>query len=137
MPFLMKIRAALMRLMAGRNGSDSLGLFTLFTGLIIDLIDSFLRTGVLSVLGLALYVLTLYRMFSRNLSKRSEENRRYLVWQGKVKKFILRYYTRFKNCRQYKYFSCPQCKASIRMKRGMGEKEITCPGCKHVFKQKS
>lgn len=137
MSFLEKIRMSLMRFMTGRNGVDNLGQFTLITGLVLSLLDSFLRTGVLNALGLLLYILTLYRMFSRNTYRRSVENARYMALQEKVKKFVLRYYTRLKNCRQYKYFSCPQCKASIRMKRGLGEREITCPGCKNVFRQKS
>lgn len=137
MSFLQKIKVNFAQFMVGRNGADNLGMFTLFSGLILDLVDAFLHTSFLSALGFVLYILTIFRMFSRNCSKRAEENRRYLLWKDKAKKFVLRYYTRLKNCRQYKYFSCPQCHASIRMKRGMGEKEVTCPGCKHVFRQKS
>ena len=138
MSFLNKLKASLMRFMVGRNGADQLGMFTLITALVLDLLDAFTgNTGVLSLLGTALYVWTVFRLFSRNIPKRRAENAKFTLWFEKAKKFVLRYWTRLKNCREYKYFSCPSCKASIRMKRGMGEKEITCPGCKHVFKQKS
>jgi len=137
MSFFEKIKIAFSRLMSGRHGADQLGLFCLWTGLIVNLLDSFLGTGILSALGTALYVLTIFRMFSRNTYKRSEENRKFMTWWEKVRKLFMRYFTRLKNCREYKYFSCPQCKASIRMKRGLGEKSITCPGCQHQFTQKS
>jgi len=137
MSFLNKLKASFMRFMIGRNGPDQLGLFSLITALVFNLLDNFLMTGVLSLIGMALYVWTFFRMFSKNVYKRREENIKFTAWYEKTKKLAMRYWTRLKNCREYKYFSCPQCKASIRMKRGMGEKEITCPGCKHVFKQKS
>ena len=137
MSFLNKLRASFMRFMIGRNGADQLGLFSLIAALVFNLLDNFLMTGILSLLGMALYIWTFFRMFSKNVVKRREENRKFMIWYEKAKKIALRYWTRLKNIREYKYFSCPNCKASIRMKRGMGEKEITCPGCKHVFKQKS
>lgn len=138
MSFLNKLKAGFMHFMSGRNGADQLGMCTLITALVLDLLDAFTGSaGILSLLGVALYAWTIFRMLSRNIYKRQAENAKFLEWYEKAKKFVLRYWTRLKNCREYKYFSCPQCKASIRMKRGMGEREITCPGCKHVFRQKS
>ena len=137
MPFLNRLKESFIRFMAGRNGADQLGLASLIGALVLNLLDGFLMTGVLSLLGSALYVWTFFRMFSKNVYKRRAENAQFVLWFGKVKKIVLRYWTRLKNIREYKYFSCPSCKASIRMKRGAGEKEITCPGCKHIFKQKS
>ena len=137
MSFLNKLKEGFMRFMTGRNGADQLGMASLLAALILNMLDSFLGTGILSLLGMVLYVWTFFRLFSRNLVKRQEENRRFMEWYEKAKKWVLRYWTRLKNCREYKYFSCPQCKASIRMKRGLGEKEIICPGCKHSFRQKS
>ena len=42
-----------------------------------------------------------------------------------------------KNRKDYKYFKCPNCKVLLRLKRGCGEKEITCVRCQHRFKQKA
>lgn len=137
MRFMEKLQAGLIRFMYGRSGPDQLSRFTMIAGLVLILLDGFLMTGLIHLAGLTLYVYTFFRMFSKNISKRRAENAKFLIWYEKAKKPVLRYWTRLKNCRQYKYFSCPQCRASIRMKRGMGEKEITCPGCRHTFKQKS
>ena len=32
---------------------------------------------------------------------------------------------------------CPQCKQLLRLKRGCGEKQITCAKCGHQFQQKA
>ena len=119
------------------SGPDQLGLALFVAALVLQLMDAFLGTGILYLLSIAAYGYALFRFFSRNKLKRAQENSRFMQEYGKLRLLVMRYWTRLKNCREYKYFSCPQCKASIRMKRGMGEKEITCPGCKHVFKQKS
>ena len=137
MSFLTKLRQRFTAFMIGRNGADQLGLATLIAALVLNTLDNFLFTGILSLLGLALYALTIFRMFSRDVVKRRAENLRFMTFYGKARKQVMRYWTRLKNIRQYKYFSCPNCKASIRMKRGAGEKQITCPGCHHTFTQKS
>ena len=132
-----KIKLGLARFMQGRHGADNLGMFTLLTGLVISLLASFLRIPLLSYLGLALYVVTLFRMFSRNQEKRAAENRKYIEltsgWKTKTSQFV----KRMKNRKDYKYFKCPNCKVLLRLKRGCGEKEITCVRCQYQFKQKA
>ena len=137
MSFLNKLKYGLIRFMTGRNGVDLLSYALILASFALNLLEIFLRTGVLSLLSEILLVWSLFRALSKNIAKRRAENMKFMLWVNKIRPFVLRYWTRLKNIRTYKYFSCPQCKASIRMKRGMGEKEITCPGCKHVFKQKS
>ena len=132
-----KIKLGLARFMQGRHGADNLGMFTLLTGLVISLLASFLRIPLLSYLGLALYVVTLFRMFSRNQEKRAAENRKYIEltsgWKTKTSQFV----KRMKNRKDYKYFKCPNCKVLLRLKRGCGEKQITCAKCGHQFTEKA
>lgn len=137
MSFWQKIKTGLIRFMDGRHGSDNLGMFTLLSGLALSLVASFTGLGLLSFLGLALYIITLFRMFSRNREKRAAENRKYIEltsgWKTKTQQF----FRRCKNRKEYKYFKCPNCKVLLRMKRGCGEKEITCVRCQHQFKEKA
>ena len=137
MSFFQRMRQALARFMIGRHGADNLGMFTLLTGLVCSLLGSFTHVGILSVIGLALYIITLFRMFSRNHEKRVAENRKYIEltsgWKTKIRQFT----RRMKNRRDYRYFKCPNCKVLLRMKRGSGEKDITCVRCGHQFRQKS
>ncbi len=137
MSFLQRLKESLARFMTGRHGPDNLGMFTLIAGLACSILGSLTGFALLSLVGMALYVWTLFRMFSKNNEKRWEENRKYIElssnWKTKVSQFI----KRMKNRRDYKYFKCPNCKVLLRMKRGSGEKDITCVRCGHQFKQKS
>ena len=137
MSFWQRIKESFARFMQGRHGPDNLGIFTLLTGLVFSLLGSFTGLILFSLLGFVLYILTLFRMFSRNHEKRSAENRKYIEltsgWKTKLSQFI----KRTKNRRDYRYFKCPNCKVLLRMKRGRGEKDITCVRCGHQFKMKS
>lgn len=132
-----KIRAAFAKLMYGRNGVDNLSVATLWTGLILSLLDNLLRTGLLSLLGMALYIYSIWRMFSRNSYKRAEENRKFVTKKAEITTKIKQFFLRLKNSREYKYFKCPQCKVLIRLKRGSGEKQLHCPKCGCEFHQKA
>ena len=137
MNFLQNLKAKLAAFMIGRHGPDNLGMFTLLSGLVVSLLGSFTGIGLFSLLGLVLYGTTIFRMLSRNNTKRIEENRKYIDltsnWKLKSSQFI----KRMKNSKDYKYFKCPNCKVLLRMKRGSGERDITCVRCGHQFKQKS
>ena len=137
MSFLQRAKAILTSFMAGRYGSDQLGLLTLSGGLVLSLAGSFANLGVLSLAGLILYGITLFRMFSRNKEARIRENQKYLSlssgWIRKIRQFL----RRLKNRKEYKYFRCPECRVLLRLKRGCGEKNITCAKCGHQFQQKA
>ena len=92
MTFWQKIKLGLARFMEGRHGADNLGMFTLISGLVISLLSSFTGIPLLSFVGFALYVVTLFRMLSRNQEKRFAENQKYIEltsgWKKKSSQFI-------------------------------------------------
>ena len=132
-----RIKMALMRFMQGRNGVDNLGYHALWGGLILLIVNMFLGSLLLSLIGNVMYFYALFRMLSRNVQKRQAENSRYVHfmnnWQKEVKQFFLR----LKGRKTYKYFRCPSCRNRLRMKRGSGLKHITCPVCKNQFDKKA
>lgn len=132
-----KIKTGFYRFMQGRHGADNLGMFTLITGLVISLLSGFLGIPLLSWLGFALYIITLFRMFSRNNEARAAENRKYIALTSGWKTRFRQFSKRMKNRKDYKYFKCPNCKVLLRLKKGCGEKDITCVRCGHQFKQKA
>ena len=73
-----KIRMGLTRFMLGRHGVDHLGMFTLVTGLLISLAGSIFGVFLLSFTGFLLYIITVFRMLSRNHEARMKENRKYI-----------------------------------------------------------
>ena len=123
--------------MQGRYGPDQLGNVTLYLGLGLTILDMFLRTGILGLLGMAVYFYTIFRMFSRNRGKRMMENQKYLALSGKIRVKTRQFIQRQKNRKEYKYFKCPQCRALLRLTRGCGQVNVTCARCKHEFSQKA
>ena len=134
MTFWQKIRQALATFMTGRHGADNLGMFTLIAGIVFTILGNFVP--VLSFLGTALYIITLFRMFSRNHDKRTAENQKYIELTSNWKTKIRQFFKRIKNSRDYKFFRCPNCKILLRAKRGSGEREINCVRCGFQFKKK-
>jgi len=136
MSFWEKIKQSFRSLMTGRHGADQLSMALVWIALAIYLLSAVLGLGILSLLSLVLYGYTIFRMFSRNNEKRSEENRRYLAWKNKITTGSKQARTRFKNRKQFKYFRCPNCKAWLKLPRGAGVVTVTCGRCHNSFTQK-
>ena len=134
---LEKIKAGLVKFMAGRRGADELSLALLIAGALLSLLSTILHTPVLSLLSMAVYIYTLFRMFSRNLEKRHAENAAFLKFWNGMTSGIRQFFNRLKNMKKYKYFKCPECKSRLRLPRGVGEVTVTCGKCHHAFKQKA
>jgi len=137
MSFWQKIKQTFRSFVAGRHGADQLSLALIWGGLIVYILSAVVNSGLLSLLSLAMYVYTVFRMFSRNERKRADENRRYLAAKNKLTTGLRQARTRFKNRKQYKYFRCPNCKAWLKVPRGAGVVTVTCGRCHNNFTQKA
>ena len=138
MGFLTRLSMAFARFMTGRNGMDNIAWHGLWGSVILSLVSLFLPLwGVTSLLSTALLVYAVWRMLSRNVSKRQAENMRYIQFTEKNSREIRQFFARVKGMKTHKYFRCPACRNRLRMKRKSGEKMITCPVCQHQFRQKA
>ena len=132
-----RIKQAGRSFMEGRYGADQLSRVTLWAGLALYVLGSILGIGLLTMLGFAAYVLTIFRMFSRNREKRAAENKRYLQEWGKVSKKWKQARNRFENRKKFRYFKCPSCKAWLKLPRGAGVVTVTCSRCQNHFTEKA
>ena len=137
MSFMQKLREGFRKLMTGRRGADELSLALLIGGVVLSMLGSLLRFGLLNLLGLACYIICLWRMLSRNLEKRYQENVKFTTAWRKVSASVRQFINRMKNMRKYKYFKCPECHVLLRLPRKVGEVTVTCGKCRHAFKQKA
>lgn len=141
MSFLHKIGNAIARFMYGRNGFDQLGLCTLWTSIICELLSGIFAghaVGYVFQLGSTVFiVISFFRMLSKNLYKRRSENQRFLekFWWPLRRKFC----TGKQNVKdkEHKYFTCPACQTVCRVPKGKGKIVITCPKCGTSIKGKS
>ena len=119
--------------MQGRYGYDELnnGLFVIFIAFWV--LSMITRKSFFYTLGVAALVYSLYRSLSRDHMKRSKERLWFLQQTDKVKRFFKQQKQRWDQRKTHKFFRCSQCGVMIRVPRGKGQIEITCPKCGHKF----
>ena len=130
------IRNALQRFMYGRNGGDPLNLFLIGVYLAFYLLSLLFDSSLLSLVGDLLLIVALFRMLSRNLPKRREENARFLQKIAPVRRW-LRLQRTIHTDKEHRYFKCPNCSQQLRVPRGKGKITVTCRGCGASFQEKS
>ena len=131
--FFSRLKAGFIRFMSGRYGTDKLNMVILTCGIILSLGSMILSyivyipylNLVLTLISYALLIWVICRTFSRQTYKRYRENQRFLQFFKKLKD------------RQHKYFSCPRCRQQVRVPKGKGKINITCPKCKEKFIKKT
>ena len=89
------------------------------------------------VLALALLVYAYYRMFSKDLSKRSAENQWYLKKEMKVRGWWQRKKKAIAGRKEYKICKCPKCGQKLRVPRHKGKIAIRCRKCGEEFIRKT
>lgn len=123
--------------MYGRYGGDAFGKFLLWVYIALLLINLFAGSIILlPLLELAVAVLMIFRMFSRNVYKRSAENRKYLEIMGKFKQSFNLTKSKWRDRKTHVYKKCPHCKAVIRLPKKKGDHKVDCPKCRREFSVK-
>ncbi len=133
----MSFREKMARFMVQRNGMDELARFESGLAMILLLVSLFSRLNVLYLISLVVLIHMYFRMFSKNRSKRYAENQRYVTWRYQTLVKWNKWKTRLVQRKQYKFFKCPMCKQKVRVPRGHGKIEISCPKCREKFIRRS
>ena len=129
-----------MQFMAGRNGNDELNRFLLAVDMVLILLSVIFSRGVgriLSPIALVLLGFTYYRMLARDLIRRSDENARYFRIRERVLSALRVRKEQWVQRKDYKFFVCPACKATLRVPKGRGKIKIVCRKCGNSFMGKS
>jgi DNA-directed RNA polymerase subunit RPC12/RpoP len=130
------MREKFYRFMQGRYGSDELNRFLMIVALVCFAISLF-GVRIFYFLGAAALVYAYFRMLSKNVYKRREENSVYLRYEYKVRQRLTAWKRNIQQRRTHHIYKCPSCKQKIRIPRGKGRIEIRCPKCGHTFIKKS
>lgn len=136
MGFFRQIANGMARFMYGRNGMDQLNrallafylLLCVVRTLVILLFRSALLYRIADILLWVMMVLILFRMFSKNLPRRRQENQKWITWWWGVKNRSNGARARHAD-KDHKYFTCKNCKTICRVPVGKGKIIITCPKC--------
>ena len=123
--FFEKIRMGLQQFMAGRYGTDKLNMAILGVGIGFTFLSMLTPVAavklIFTTISYGCMFLAIFRTLSRNIYKRYEENRMFLLFFQKLKD------------KQHRYFNCPRCRQQVRVPKGKGKIAITCPKCKEKF----
>lgn len=119
--------------MQGRYGVDILGRDLVWISMAVLIISMFVQIPVLRYFPIAIIAICYYRIFSKNFSKRYNENRVYANFRNKLVKSVKRFFKRIKDFPKYKYIRCAQCQQQLRLPRGKKNIEVSCPKCHHHF----
>lgn len=128
------------RFMSGRNGNDQLNIFLLTLGVVFLVLAAiFAKTfGRLFYIPVfILLALAYYRMLSRDVYKRREENGKFVRARYKLAAASKLRRERWVQRKDYKFFTCPSCKTTLRVPRGHGKIKIVCRKCGNSFTGRS
>ena len=142
MNFFRRMGNALARFMYGRNGIDQLSIAMVWACIFLEIISAVISRpwpsvgAVVYYVSLALWVLVMFRTFSKNLGRRREENSQWLTLWRRITSSGSGARARHAD-KEHKYFTCKSCGAICRVPVGKGKIIITCPKCGAEIKAKT
>ena len=132
--FFTKLIGKMRTFLYGRNGFDDLAKHIFIASLVMFLIYGFWPQGIVKfVLCIITYTLmgySYFRIFSKNVYKRVQENKKYVGAINMTK-------TRWQQRKTHKFYRCPKCKTWLRVPKGKGKITITCVKCATKFDKKT
>lgn len=132
-----KLQSKIVHFMRGRYGRiDPLNKTMIVTSLILLFIANFGSLWPLRIIAYGLFFFAYYRVFSKKIYVRSNENQKFLRWKLKYTKKIQLFQDKLKQRKTYRYFRCTECKQQLRAPKGRGQIKVTCSKCQHSFVKK-
>lgn len=119
--------------MYGRYGVDSFSKCLLGIGIAAAVVTWFVDSPVFVLISWTCLLYTYFRIFSKNIYKRSAENRAYLNKTYRLRCFFARQKNMLAQRKTHHIYKCPSCRQKIRIPRGKGRIEIRCPKCSATF----
>src|SRR5690554_6530961 len=104
----------LRKFMYGRYGVDQLSNVMIIISILLVVANMFLKIPALGTIGTIIIVISYSRMFSKNISKRYQENMKFLNWWNPIKGNFNKTKKKVKQSKTHKFFKCPNCKQDIR-----------------------
>jgi len=123
--------------MTGRYGPDHLNIAMVIVSLILFLLNGITGFAPIAYISYILIALALIMMLSRNIDRRRAENDKFIRYWWPVRTKIKRLHTSFKHRKTHRFLQCPSCRNTLRVPKGKGKLQITCPKCGERFIRKT
>ncbi len=150
-------RSRFFRFMEGRYGlrglSDNMQILLVAVYFLVALVNIFARSRIIGILQTALLLYTLFRVLSKNIPARENENRIVTAWKYKIQdawqfrtanaqarkerrteaKAQREKEKERRKDKEHIYRECPACGATLRLPRKKGKHSVLCPRCGNKF----
>jgi len=127
----------LRKFMYGRYGSDQLSMALLILSILLSLVLGIINKPVLSLVTYIPLIIGCFRVLSKNISHRYQENERFMRYWHPIKNWFYKKKNRLKDMKTHRYYKCSKCSQTLRVPKGKGTIRIHCPICKNEFKKKT
>ena len=131
------MKEKLRQFMTGRYGVDAYSKFLLGVAIVCWILNMIIGSKLLYSWSVLLLFYTYYRMFSKNIQKRYQENQKFLATKNKLIARFKSEKSQMKQRKTHHIYKCPTCNQKIRIPKGKGRICITCPKCKTEFTRTS
>ena len=131
------IRNWLQRVMVGRYGPDQLCLALFIAAMVLSIASNITNLRILTLLSYLLLIIAIFRVLSKNIYKRRAENDRFIRFWWPLKMRLKNRFIRLKSRKTHRFFRCPGCRNVLRVPKGKGRIQITCPKCGQRFEKKT
>ena len=128
------------RLLKDRYGFDAICAVLLWTSVLIDLLVLLLPYEEVRSFGWLSFVpmfFCILRMLSRDFDRREMENDHFTGLFDPIREAAENRRERKYQKKMFRFFRCPSCRQQLRVPRGKGKVEITCPSCGSKFIRKA
>lgn len=130
------MREKLYAFMYGRYGVDTLNIVLMGCCLTAFLLNIFITGVALRFVGYGIWLLVIFRMFSKQAYKRNQENKKFMQIISPLTRRKKLYQTR-KQDPTHKYYRCSSCQQIVRLPKGRGKVVVKCPKCQHQFEKRT
>ncbi|MDE6252726.1 MAG: hypothetical protein K2M78_08815 [Lachnospiraceae bacterium] len=131
------MRERIIRFMMGRYGVDDFSRFLMAIAFIFLVLNLIFRTGWFYILAIVVLAYCYYRILSKNHDKRYRENIKYTYYRDKAVNIFKREKSHMQQRKTHHIYTCRKCKQKIRIPKGKGKIQVTCPRCGFQFVKKS
>lgn len=115
-----------------RNGADALSCFLIGVAFFLVILFLIAQWNYLTLIALIPIGFAIFRILSKNLERREKENEAFVRFFRTLSGRCRLTRDRIRDRKTHVYFRCGCCERWIRVERGQGEVEVTCPGCHTV-----
>jgi len=120
--WMQKLSCKLAVWMQGRYGNDDLSRLTSILSIFLFILSWIPKLSFLYIPAWILLIWTMFRCYSKNINARRNELNKFLNIKWGFK-------NRWNDRKTHKYFKCKECGTKMRVPKGKGKIQITCPRC--------